>query len=98
LTEKPQLREANENPANSQAYWVYILRCSDNTLYTGITNNLEQRIEAHNSGAGAKYTRSRGPVELIYRESCEDKSVALRREIAIKKLSKKAKLRLIEGS
>ena len=77
------------------AYSVYILRCSDSTLYTGITNNLEKRIMEHNtSDRGAKYTRYRRPVTLVYHEAYENKSEALKREIAIKKMprSKKEKL------
>ncbi|OHD82306.1 MAG: endonuclease [Sulfuricurvum sp. RIFCSPHIGHO2_02_FULL_43_9] len=77
------------------AYSVYILRCSDSTLYTGITNNLEKRIIEHNtSDRGAKYTRYRRPVILVYHEAHENKSEALKREIAIKKMprSKKEKL------
>lgn len=79
------------------AYFVYILRCADDSLYTGITNDVERRIAAHNEGTGAKYTRGRGPVVLMYQEECEDKSAALRREIEIKKLSRAEKLALIEA-
>ena len=79
------------------AYWVYILRCADGTLYTGITDDMERRLAAHNSGKGAKYTRGRGPVELVYREEAADKSAALRRELAIKRLSRAEKLALIAG-
>lgn len=74
---------------------VYILRCGDGTLYTGCTNNLPRRLEAHRSGRGAKYTRSRLPVELVYREETADKSAALRREAAIKRLDRRKKLALI---
>lgn len=77
-------------------YWVYLLRCADGTLYTGCTNDLSRRLAAHNSGKGAKYTRSRRPVELVYREEVPDKSAALRREAAIKRLSRKEKLALIQ--
>ena len=77
--------------------YVYILKCSDNTLYTGWTNNLEKRLEVHQSGKGAKYTRGRLPVELLYFEKYEEKSDALKREIRIKKLSKEQKLGLING-
>ncbi|MCB6993086.1 GIY-YIG nuclease family protein [bacterium 210820-DFI.6.37] len=77
-----------------QAY-VYILKCRDKTLYTGWTNNVEKRLTAHNSGAGAKYTRSRRPVELVYFEALPDKSAALRREAAIKKLTRAEKEQLI---
>lgn len=76
-------------------YWVYILLCSDGTFYTGTTDNVERRTAAHNGGTGAKYTRGRGPVVVVYREDCENKSAALKREIAIKKLSKQQKLELI---
>ncbi len=72
-------------------WFVYILLCSDNTFYTGITNNLEKRIKAHNSGKGAKYTRGRLPVVLVYYEKKEDKSAALKREIAIKALKRQEK-------
>lgn len=77
-------------------YWVYILRCADGTLYTGCTNDLSRRLAAHNAGKGAKYTRSRRPVELVYREEVPDKSAALRREAAIKGLSRSEKLALIQ--
>ena len=76
--------------------WVlYILECKDGTLYTGITDDLERRIKAHNSGKGAKYTRGRGPLILRYQEPCPDKSSALRREREIKALPRKEKLALI---
>ena len=68
-------------------HYVYILKCADGTLYTGWTTNLENRIKAHNSKKGAKYTRSRTPVELFYNEEFETKSEALKREAAIKKMS-----------
>lgn len=77
-------------------YWVYILRCADGTLYTGCTNDLSRRLAAHNAGKGAKYTRSRRPVELVYREEVPDKSAALRREAAIKGLRRIEKLALIQ--
>ena len=74
---------------------VYILRCDDDTLYTGITNNLEKRIQAHNEKRGARYTRSRLPVTLAYREEADSRSAASQREIAIKKLTREQKLALI---
>lgn len=75
--------------------WLcYILRCVDNTLYTGITNDLEKRLLAHNAGIAAKYTRGRCPVQLIYAEPCANKSIALKRELQIKKLSRPNKLLL----
>ena len=77
------------------AWTVYMLRCGDGSLYTGCTNDLPRRVEAHQSGRGAKYTRSRPPVALVYREEAEDKSAAFRREAAIKRLSRARKLALI---
>ena len=74
---------------------VYMLRCRDNTLYTGWTNDIESRLEAHNNGTGAKYTRGRGPVQLVYLEYLPDKSAALKREHAIKKLTRLQKEALI---
>ena len=76
-------------------YEVYILSCADGTLYTGIARDAERRLQVHNSGRGAKYTRSRLPVLLVYRETQPDKSAALRREAEIKRLSRTEKLRLI---
>lgn len=75
-------------------HYVYILKCADGTLYTGWTTNLENRIKAHNSKKGAKYTRSRTPVELFYSEEFETKSEALKREAAIKKMSRADKTML----
>ena len=74
---------------------VYILQCRDGTLYTGITDRLEHRIKAHNEGKGAKYTRGRGPVMLLWQEQCEGHSQALRREAQVKRLSRAEKLALI---
>ena len=74
---------------------VYILQCSDGSLYTGITNDLAARIEAHETGQGAKYTRGRGPLILKYTEECEGRSDASKREMAIKKLSREEKEALI---
>lgn len=79
-------------------WWVYILHCADGTLYTGATNDLDRRLAAHNAGRGAKYTRTRRPVALVYREEAADKSAALQREAALKKLARAAKLRLIAGA
>lgn len=78
-------------------YSVYILQCSDRTLYTGITNDMEKRIKAHSSGKGAKYTRRRLPVKLLYKEEHPDKSAALKRELEIKRLSRKEKIELAFG-
>ena len=75
--------------------YVYILRCNDDSLYTGWTNNLEKRIKAHSNGKGAKYTKARLPVELVYFEEYENKIEAMRREYAIKQLKRSEKLMLI---
>lgn len=76
--------------------YTYILKCNDNTLYTGWTNNLEKRLKDHNEGNGAKYTKPRRPVELIYYEEFETKEEAMKREYAIKQLSRAKKLALIQ--
>ena len=77
---------------------LYILRCGDGSLYTGITTDVQKRLAAHRSGKGAKYTRGRGPLELVYVEDCEDHSQALKRELAIKALSKNEKQALIQSA
>ena len=76
--------------------FTYILRCADGTLYTGWTNDLAKRLAAHNRGTASRYTRVRRPVEMIYHESFADKEDAMRREYAIKQLSRAEKLALIE--
>ncbi|MEY8356657.1 GIY-YIG nuclease family protein [Lachnospiraceae bacterium 54-53] len=76
--------------------YTYILKCADNTLYCGWTNRLEQRIQAHNEGKGAKYTKARRPVMLAYYEEFQTKEEAMRREAAIKKLTRREKLKLIQ--
>ena len=75
---------------------VYILRCADGTLYTGIAPDVEKRLQKHNEGKGAKYTRGRGPVELVYREELANRAEASKREYQIKQLSRPEKLMLIE--
>lgn len=75
---------------------LYILRCGDGSLYTGITTDVEKRLEVHRSGKGAKYTRGRSPLELVYCEACGDHSAALKRELEIKALSREEKLKLIK--
>mgnify|MGYP000962972879 FL=1 len=75
--------------------YVYILRCADGSLYTGWTNDLEKRVKTHNAGKGAKYTKTRLPVELVYYEEYEEKGEALSREFSIKKLKKTDKEKLI---
>lgn len=76
---------------------LYILRCKDGTLYTGITTDVEKRFDAHQSGKGAKYTRGRSPLELVYREACGTHSDALKRELEIKKLPREQKQALIDS-
>lgn len=77
-------------------HYVYIVECRDGTLYTGYTTDVARRVEIHNAGKGARYTRGRTPVRLLYVETCVDKGEALRRELAIKRMSKQAKTRLVE--
>ena len=76
-------------------YYVYIIRCKDGTLYTGSTDDVQRRFQVHSSGKGAKYTRGRGPLELVYSEECATWSDALKRERNIKSLSKSEKEKLI---
>lgn len=82
-------------PAACPSWWVYILQCGDGTLYTGIALDLEARLAQHRAGAGARYTRGRGPLEVVYREPAPDRAAASRREAAIKRCSRRAKLELI---
>ena len=79
-----------------QTWKLYILRCRDGSLYTGITTDVQKRFAAHNAGKGAKYTRGRGPLELVYEEDCGDHSAALKRELEIKGLSREEKLKMTE--
>ncbi|MEW8956734.1 GIY-YIG nuclease family protein [Clostridium sp.] len=76
--------------------YVYILECGDKTLYTGWTTNLERRIKVHNEGKGAKYTRARLPVSLLYHEEFENKVDAMKREYAIKQLTREKKMKLVK--
>lgn len=76
-------------------WYVYVVRCSDRSLYTGITTDVKRRVGEHNEGRGARYTRSRGPVKLIYRERAADRGAALRREYEIKRMTVKEKLVLV---
>ena len=75
---------------------LYILRCKDGSLYTGITTDVEKRLEAHRAGRGAKYTRGRAPLELVYREEFGDHSAALKREAEIKRLPREEKLKIVQ--
>ena len=76
--------------------YTYMVQCNDGTYYTGWTEDLERRVAAHNAGRGARYTRLRRPVRLVYYEFCADRSAAMRREAAIKRLSHREKARLAE--
>ncbi|MDT3843825.1 MAG: GIY-YIG nuclease family protein [Bacillota bacterium] len=86
--------ERTKNPTE-RSNFTYLLRCADGTLYCGWTNDLEHRLKAHNSGRGAKYTKSRRPVTLAYYEAFETRNEAMRREAAIKKLTKDEKENLV---
>ena len=77
--------------------YTYILKCRDNSLYTGWTNDIDKRLKAHNDGKGAKYTNSRRPVELIYYEKYETKEEAMKREYAIKHMTRRAKEELLRN-
>ena len=85
------MKEKNEN-------YTYILQCADGSLYTGWTNDLKHRISAHNSGTASKYTKTRRPVKMVYHETFDTKQEAMRREYAIKQLTRKEKLDLIRMS
>ena len=86
----------NAGGGKAVAWFVYMLRCCDGSLYTGYTDDVQRRLGVHQSGKGAKYTRSRLPVSLAYYEELPDKSAAMRREAAIKRLTRQKKLELIE--
>ena len=86
--------EENFKPVKKRWY-VYMVRCADNSLYTGISNDVEERVKAHNAGKGAKYTRMRGPVRLVYTREMGSMSAAMRREHEIKKSGREYKERLI---
>ena len=81
----------------SRSWWVYILRCGDGTLYTGIALDVQARLAQHRAGTGARYTRGREPLELVYQEASPSRSAASRRELAIKRCSRAEKMALIQG-
>ncbi len=93
---RPSVSEGNTKMEST--WYLYILRCKDDTLYTGITTDVQKRLEVHQSGKGAKYTRGRGPLELVYSESCGSHSQALKRELQVKALSREEKKSLIAGT
>ena len=80
----------------AEKWFVYMLTCCDQSLYTGITNDLERRLKMHSSGKGARYTRTRLPLELVYRETCRSRTDAMVRECAVKALPRPRKLALVE--
>lgn len=82
----------------TKTWYLYILECRDGTLYTGITDDVERRVAQHNAGKGAKYTRGRGPVKLVYQEECGSHSDASRREYAVHHMTRQEKLKIIEKS
>ncbi|MBT2971188.1 MAG: hypothetical protein B6D72_03755 [gamma proteobacterium symbiont of Ctena orbiculata] len=85
-------------PSNDPHFWhVYMVRCADRTIYTGIAKDVVRRVAEHNSGSGAKYTRGRAPVELVFAEAVNSHGEALRREYEIKQMNREQKLRIIEG-
>jgi len=89
------IEEEQTRTDKEPAWTVYIVECSDGTFYTGVTNDLARRLDQHNAGAASRYTRSRRPVRMIYREGCISRSEALMRECAVKALSRKEKEKLI---
>ena len=102
LKRSAAIQEASEKAKNHMifrpgegSWFTYMLKCSDDSLYTGVTNNLEKRVKVHNSGKGAKYTRSRLPVKLVYLEVHPDRSSAQKAESALKKLNRAEKIEMI---
>jgi predicted GIY-YIG superfamily endonuclease len=90
-------RQSRRKPVNEK-WFVYMLRCGDDTLYTGITNDVSRRCQRHNAGTASRYTRSRLPVKLVYQETHRSKSLALKREAAIKAMSRRQKMAMIQSS
>ena len=86
-----KIKDKQIRKKENRMHYTYMLKCRDNTYYTGYTTNLEKRLKAHNEGKGAKYTKGRGPVELVYYEEHEDKQTAMRREWEIKQLRRSEK-------
>lgn len=90
-----QIRPGRPDLNKVMKFYIYIVECVDKTYYTGYSNDIERRVEKHNSGTGAKYTRTRRPVKLVYQEECDTKSEAMKREYQIKQLNRKQKENLI---
>jgi putative endonuclease len=91
------LKEKAEAASGDARWFLYILECNDGSLYTGITNDLTRRTQRHNEGKGARYTRTRCPVKLVYYETCENRSAALIREAAVKSLPTRKKMDLVSA-
>jgi putative endonuclease len=91
-------RDLEEGAVSGEAWTLYLLRCRDGSLYTGITTDAERRLAQHQDGTASRYTRSRRPVTIVYREFCSSRSDALKREAAVKSLSREAKERLLDGA
>jgi predicted GIY-YIG superfamily endonuclease len=89
--QSPRMSLAKAKKKDYRRWYLYILKCCDGSLYTGIARDLQQRLQAHNGGTASRYTRSRLPVSVIYQEHCRGRSSALRKEYAIKQLSRKEK-------
>jgi predicted GIY-YIG superfamily endonuclease len=94
----PEPAASAPRPAGTQPWSVYLLRCADGSLYAGSTTDVDARARAHNDGRGARYTSGRRPVEVVYQEDCGSKSAALKREHALKQLTRSAKEALIRRS
>ena len=92
-----KVREESQPACAAGPWLLYILRCGDGSLYTGITTDIERRVREHQEGKAARYTRAHGPVELVYSEECEGRSAALSRECAVKSLGRADKETLIQG-
>lgn len=92
---RPQ-RKPQDQSAQGAGWCVYLLRCGDGTLYCGIAKDVDARLAQHREGKGARYTKGRGPLEVVYREACETKSEALKRELRIKRMGRAEKLGLLD--
>lgn len=99
MTNKINKQKTSDSKSEPQTekYYTYVLECADGSLYTGITNDIERRLKVHNSGKGAKYTRGRLPVKIVYKEEAASKGEALTRERQIKKLKRDEKIKLINN-
>jgi putative endonuclease len=98
MLRKMEVRESRAPATSAAPVWsLYILRCGDGSFYTGVTNDLERRLRAHQEGKASRFTRTRRPVEMVYREECGTRSQALTRECAVKSLSRQAKEDLVAG-